>query len=122
MSKKVNEFFYYSEFASPDVPNSGTKMHPKFLDKLYIARAMAGIPFTITSGYRSRAHNKKVGGVPNSSHLKGVACDIVANNSKDRGIILVSLLNAGFTRIGISDNFIHVDIDNFKPQNVIWLY
>lgn len=31
----------------------------------------------VTSTYRSPAHNKRVGGVPNSYHLKGLARDSV---------------------------------------------
>jgi len=32
------------------------------------------------------------------------------------------LLEVGFTRIGIGNTFIHVDIDKDKSQNVIWTY
>lgn len=34
------------------------------------------VPITISSGYRSHALNKAVGGVPNSQHLTGQAADI----------------------------------------------
>ena len=34
----------------------------------------------VTSGYRSKAINDAVGGVPNSSHLNGYAVDIVPRN------------------------------------------
>lgn len=34
------------------------------------------VPITISSGYRSQALNKAVGGVPNSQHLTGQAVDI----------------------------------------------
>lgn len=34
------------------------------------------VPITISSGYRSPALNKAVGGVPNSQHLTGQAADI----------------------------------------------
>lgn len=40
-------------------------------------RMLMGVPFTITSGYRCQALNKAVGGVANSYHLQGKACDIV---------------------------------------------
>lgn len=43
-------------------------------------RMKMGIPFEISSGYRCTALNKAVGGVPNSYHLQGKACDIVFND------------------------------------------
>lgn len=42
----------------------------------YIAGAIGG-PVSITSGYRTVAHNAAVGGVPNSAHLSGQAYDFV---------------------------------------------
>jgi len=86
------------------------------------AREIAGIPFVITSGYRCEKHNEYIGGVANSSHTKGVAVDISANDSRRRGLILKGLYLAGFTRVGISESFIHADIDNDKKNNVAWLY
>lgn len=40
-------------------------------------RASLGNPVTVTSGYRSPALNKAVGGVPSSDHVKGCAADII---------------------------------------------
>lgn len=93
-----------------------------FLEKLNKAREQAGIPFVINSGYRCEKHNKEVGGSNTSSHLKGIATDIRCDDSNKRFNIVVALLEAGFTRIGIGKNFIHVDDDKEKAQGVIWLY
>ena len=93
-----------------------------FLLKLDEAREVAGIPFVINSAYRSPEHNKKVGGSPNSSHIKGLAVDIKATDSITRYKVVSSLLKVGFTRIGIAETFIHVDLDLDKTQNVIWTY
>lgn len=97
-------------------------MNQEFLLKLDEARERAGIPFVINSAYRSPEHNAKIGGKPNSSHLKGLAVDISVTNSRQRFIVLNALLNVGFTRIGIADTFIHVDLDNGKSKDVIWTY
>jgi hypothetical protein len=35
---------------------------------------------------------------------------------------MCALLQAGFTRIGIRKDFIHVDVDNKKLQGAIWFY
>ena len=119
--KKI-KFFKHYEFDSPDVKNSGLLMDINFVRGLDLASLHAGIPFIIRSGYRTKAHNKIVGGVANSSHLKGVAVDISCLNSEQRYIIVKSLLMVGFNRIGIGKNFVHVDLDQDKPQNVIWHY
>ena len=94
----------------------------RLIIKLDLAREIAGIPFVVTSGYRCVPHNEGVGGKVSSAHLIGKATDIRAKGSSSRFLILSALLSVGFTRIGIGDNFIHVDIDEDKPQNTIWLY
>ena len=114
--------FDISEFDSPDAPGSGFEMKQEFLDRLDKARSLSCTPYKINSGYRTREHNKKVGGVINSSHTIGLAADISAGSSVQRFAILKGLIDAGFTRIGIGKTFIHVDLDTGKAQNVIWDY
>ncbi len=116
------KYFNISEFDSPDRPGSGSRMKTYFLNMLVEAREKAGIPFVITSGYRTRLHNKRVGGVSGSSHTKGVAVDIRCRNSKDRFKIIQAAIEVGITRIGVSGKFIHLDADEQKAQNVIWTY
>ena len=116
------KYFKLEEFDSSDEPGSGAKMHKEILHMLDAVRKEYGKPIKINSGYRTEARNKKIGGVPNSSHLKGLAVDISCKNSKDRFALVNLLLKAGFKRIGIAGSFIHVDIDKNKSQNVIWGY
>ena len=115
-------YFKLKEFDSPDLPGSGQYMDPVFLQLLDKARAHAQIPFRISSGYRTKEHNKKVGGVDSSAHLKGLAADIVCNNSSDRFTIINALIFVGFTRIGVQKGFIHVDNDMTRISFVLWLY
>lgn len=124
--KKIEEqmalkYFKLSEF--DDAPGTGKNMKKDFLVKLDKARAIADVPFKITSGYRSKETNKRVGGVSTSSHLKGLAADISCKDSSTRQKIISGLIKAGFTRIGISKkgNFIHCDTDKDK-NDAIWLY
>jgi hypothetical protein len=42
-----------------------------------IRAALGGLPITVTSGYRSEAVNKAVGGVGKSQHQTGQACDFI---------------------------------------------
>ncbi len=122
LTRAFHMFFEYSEFDSPDEKNSYMNMDVAFLNRLSKARELAAIAFKITSGYRSPAHNTKVGGVPSSSHTVGRAVDIYAPTSTQKYIIINALLQAGFNRIGVAKNFIHVDDDPSKSEDVIWTY
>lgn len=46
-------------------------------------RGYYGKPITITSGVRCAAHNKEVGGISNSEHLKGKAADFYIPGQND---------------------------------------
>lgn len=98
------------------------EMMPSTLEKIDKARELAGIPFKITSGYRCKAHNAAVGGKSEGAHTSGYAVDIEASTSPSRYLIIKSLLEVGFTRIGVGSTFIHADDDPTKPQKVIWEY
>tara|TARA_R100001443_G_scaffold114821_2_gene131388 strand:+ start:1386 stop:1739 length:354 start_codon:yes stop_codon:yes gene_type:complete len=115
-------YFVLSEFDSPDSPGSGVNMDSDFLEMLDKARERAEVPFRITSGYRTKEHNKAVGGVENSSHTLGLAADISCEDSARRYLIIEALLYVGFNRIGIAPTFIHVDLAIDRPQNLIWTY
>ena len=116
------KYFSYDEFDSPDEIGSGKHMDQDLLVMIDRARALYGKPIVVTSGFRTESHNKKVGGVKSSSHLKGLAIDVACKRSKDRFKMLTALLEAGFNRIGVASTFIHVDVDKNKSQNVIWTY
>jgi len=115
------KYFTLDEFDCPSLPNSGKNMDTNFLTKLEEAREIACVPFKITSGYRTKEHNEEVGGVPNSSHLIGVAADVSVSSGHDRYVILNALIRAGFKRIGVAKTFIHCDTDDSKP-NSVWTY
>ena len=119
--------FKLEEFDSPDFKGSGKNMDAGFMQLLDRARTEAGIPFKINSGYRTESHNAKVGGKPKtssskgSSHMYGLAADIGCTDSVTRQKIITALVKVGFTRAGIAQSFVHVDLDKDKP-NAIWLY
>jgi uncharacterized protein YcbK (DUF882 family) len=116
------KYFNYDEFDSPDELSSGKHMDQDLLDMIDRARALYGKPIVVNSGFRTKDHNKKVGGVESSSHLKGLAIDVACVTSKHRFEMLTALLEVGFNRIGVADTFIHIDVDKNKSQNVIWTY
>lgn len=121
---RLTPHFVSSEFDSPDAPGSGQYMDPEFIRRLEAARVIAGHPFRITSGYRTEAHNTRIGGVPGSAHTKGMAADISTSGltRARRNRIIAALGAAGFQRIGEADSFLHVDIDTSKPTPAFWAY
>lgn len=114
------KYFKLSEFDSPDLPGSGKNMNPETLAMLDHARDIAGVPFRINSGFRSKAHNTKIKGVPNSSHTKGYAADIHAPDGANKASIIEGLVKAGFKRLGVYENFIHADNDPDLPSPQLW--
>ena len=127
-TKETLRYFTLSEFDSPDLEGSGSNMKQTFLTKLDEARHLAGISFKINSGFRTEAHNQYLLDSPKykasktSAHLEGLAADISVTDSKSRWIVINALVLAGFTRLGISGTFIHVDLSKTKTQNCVWTY
>lgn len=121
------KYFKLKEFDSPDLPGSGENMDHEFLRLLDLARHRAGIPFKIGSGFRTpewNAHLVKVNprASATSSHKKGLAADILTDDSRSRFLILDALISVGFNRLGVADSFIHVDNDPAKTEDLIWVY
>ena len=120
--------FSSSEFDSPDLVGSGENMKDEFMELLQESRTIADIPFRITSGFRTQSYHDDLGrrgyktSKTRSAHQDGYAADISCKDTKTRWLIINSLLLAGFNRIGIAQNFIHVDNHPDKKQNRIWTY
>ncbi len=121
ITNKVNlKYFKKSEFTCK-CGCGETVISDDLLYSLDEAREFAKVPFVISSGYRCENHPESKKN-PTSSHIKGLAVDIKCTDSKTRAIIMDALGYVGFRRFGIAKSFIHVDIDNEKPNPVIWLY
>ncbi len=86
-------------------------------------RAKFGKPLVVTGPARCKSHNAKVGGAPNSRHIKGDALDIsIAGMTFTDTVRLVGLaIEEGAKGIGIAKSFIHID---FRPSGsvVYWDY
>ena len=104
------------------------KMDVDLLRMLDQAREYANTPFKLTSTWRSVEKNNSLkNSSKNSSHLKGRAVDIACTNSRSRALIIGGLVEAGFTRIGIGNTFLHCDLadqlgDKKKDEIVFWMY
>jgi zinc D-Ala-D-Ala carboxypeptidase len=86
-----------------------------------VARGLCGFPIVITSGRRTPEQNAAAGGVPDSSHVRGLAVDIQAPVGKsEREKLIWALGRVGFRRVGLYDRHAHCDIDESKAQDVVW--
>ena len=114
------KYFKEEEFACPCCGENKTKQILMLtIDQL---RDAVGQPLTISSGFRCPKHNEAVGGKSDSAHLKGLAVDIVCENSHLRFLLVKHALKLGFVRIGAAHKFLHLDMAGEKPIQVIWLY
>lgn len=69
------------------------------------AREKLGMQVIVNSGYRCPVHNKAVGGVPNSQHMRGEAADICCEDNKKLGKIIEQGV---FDQLIYYPTFIHV--------------
>jgi hypothetical protein len=105
-------------------------INPFLVEKLQKVRNIIGRPIIITSGVRCGFYNTSIKASMNSSHIPdsygmGNAVEIACTTSKGR-YEMVDVAIKFFRRIGIagehSGNFIHLDVDPYKTQDVIWTY
>ncbi|MEL6472860.1 MAG: D-Ala-D-Ala carboxypeptidase family metallohydrolase [Pseudomonadota bacterium] len=97
---------------------------PDFLDALQALRSDIGKPLRLTSGHRCSGWNAAVGGAEQSRH-KTIAVDI-ALYGHDRFALLNAAEGHGFTGIGLTRSFIHLDRREhparwyYKRSHSIW--
>ena len=116
--EKLTENFYKDEF-SCRCGCGLDSIDPTLVDILQCSRTATALTYEISSGCRCEKHNKKVGGKPNSAHLRGKAADITCVGSNMRYRMVQDLIKR-FRRIEIRDSWIHVDIDSTLPQYVLF--
>ena len=120
-------YFKMHEFSSPDKLNSGYNMSLVLIRKLDAIREKFGYPIIITSGYRTKEHNKKLRkrgfkASIDSAHLRGLAVDIKCSHSLMRYKLIDLAIGQGINRFGVSDTFLHLDIDTTKEPERMWTY
>lgn len=106
----VSPHFKYREYACKDgsEPIIIAKTLVKLLENI---RVHFNAPVTITSGYRTPAHNKAVGGRPLSYHMKGMAADIQVKNHTSKEVAEYASKALGDAGGVIRyTNFVHVDV------------
>ena len=120
---KLTKNFSLSEFACNDgseFPIDVIENIKELAINLQMLRDYIAIPITINSGYRSPAHNKKIGGVKNSQHLAGMAGDLKSDLPTNLlGEAIELLIESGKMKqggIGVYKTFVHYDIRGSRAR------
>tara|TARA_R110002050_G_scaffold18260_12_gene53485 strand:- start:5131 stop:5541 length:411 start_codon:yes stop_codon:yes gene_type:complete len=121
---KLTKNFDLSEFECNDhswMPDHVYNNVIKAANNLQKLRDLYKRPINITSAYRSKKYNKKIGGVSNSTHTLGLAIDIQIKGIDYKNLynhintlIFDGLLLEG--GVGLYDNFIHYDIRGSRAR------
>lgn len=111
--KKLSEHFRVREFRSKDGADT-ILISDELVQVLEAIRRYFGKPITITSGYRTPAHNRKVGGAKGSQHVKGTAADIKVKDVPTWAV--AGFLEANYRSCGIGyySTWTHVDTRGYR--------
>lgn len=101
--------FVVYELASRDGADTFL-VHPSLLYLLETIRAHFDRPVVVTSGFRSVAHNRRVGGASSSRHLWGLAADIRVIGVLPSDVQLYAH-SLGIGGLGRYAGFSHVDVE-----------
>lgn len=108
----------FTHFSAGEFGEHADRMDAEFIALLDMARAMAGVPFVITSAWRDSTESK--------AHFLGKAVDLRAKDSGHRFKIVHACIMAGFCRVGVYYKTGHVHVDRNTedegfPQDVFWV-
>lgn len=112
----LTEHFNLEEFRSGDgavMPTGVPDNLKKTAEMLEILRAaLGGVPLMVLSGYRSPEWNARVGGAPDSFHIRGMAADVASKTLSPQQVqsVALDLQNQGrIGGVGLYPGFTHVD-------------
>ena len=122
--KKLSPNFTVYEFRCRD-GSDAIMIDQTLVVLLQAIREHFGKPITITSGYRTAAHNAAVGGAKSSQHLLGKAADIqVADTTVEAVAAYAESLMPGWggvgrypVKAGRAKGWVHVDT---RPNKSRW--
>jgi uncharacterized protein YcbK (DUF882 family) len=122
---QLTKDFNVIEFACHDgtaVPQNLLCNVQALAEQLQVLRDDAGVPILIMSGYRTKEHNRKVGGATRSQHLLAKAGDLVTKTltPKQLHARIEKLIKAGKMKnggLGLYKTFVHYDIGPVRRWN-----
>lgn len=127
MTDIVVDWSRYSNFSKEEFDCSHTdqnKMRIVFMDKIQALRDQCGFPIVVTSGYRHQSHPVEAKKARAGEHSFGLAADVQVANHR-RWDLINNAMRLGFTRIGVSNSFIHLGLATMNegfPSPRLWGY
>ena len=83
-------------------------------------RALVGAPIAISSGYRSPALNKAVGGAANSAHVLGLATDISTAKLTPKALtLLIRQSDIAFDQLIYEGTWVHIGLSKGAPRRQV---
>jgi N-acetylmuramoyl-L-alanine amidase len=122
-SKMASKYFSYDEVTCHCCGRHGAT--PELLKFLDDVREATGGPLEISCAYRCPKHNAETpGSVPNSTHVRGLAADILINDRVDVDTLARICFEQGADACGYyyEDGFVHADIRNgrWSGSHITW--
>ncbi len=118
---RLSKNFILKEFACADKSDK-VLVSEEMVEILQRVRDYFKKPITITSGYRTKTHNEKVGGVKNSFHTTGEAVDFAVRGVSPAAVgYLLAEMDAPGVGIYVSSKFTHLDVrENGKWRGIVY--
>ena len=121
---KLSTNFDLKEFASADGKEPSAEVLKNLTElakNLEVLRSHLKAPIQVTSGYRSKEHNAKIGGALKSFHVLGMAADIQVKGMKPEQVAktIELLIAEGKMKeggVGIYRTWIHYDHRGIKAR------
>jgi len=83
-------------------------------------RALVGAPIAISSGYRSPALNRAVGGAANSAHVLGLAADIGTAKLAPKALaLLIRQSDIAFDQLIYEGTWVHIALSAGTPRRQV---
>lgn len=113
---KVSANFKVSEFSCIDGTDT-VFISPDLISILQSVRTHFNSTVTISSGYRTETHNKKVGGAEFSQHKYGTAADITVRGKSPQQVYdYVNSIMPTRGGLGLYKKFVHIDVRDNKAR------
>ena len=115
----VTEHFMYCDFICPCCDRiklvPGFYKHVSLLERM---RLEVGFPIVVTSGYRCKSHNARIGGAPRSWHLLFATDVRPEDNDSEKLMAMYDIaVELNFGVIGLYEAHMHIDL---RPKQLQW--